>query len=319
MGRLAINLIGQTFYNLTVLKREENIDEKTGVYWLCKCFCGNEKIIKGNFIKRGSPKSCGCLNNGARIRGGKTRSKDKEMIGVRFGKLLVIERAFSSPNYHVYHYKCLCDCGNYSIVSGTNLRSGASKSCGCYGIEQRSKATIIDITGQKFGKLVVLKRVANRNNRIFYLCKCDCGIEKEISGICLRQGKTISCGCHLIEIRKKEIGQASFTDFYLAYKNSAKSRNIVFDINKELFKKITSSNCYYCGNEPFLEHKRAVFKNGYYKFNGIDRINNNLGYVPSNIVPCCKNCNKAKQTMSEKLFLEYAEKIYCHLLKEGII
>jgi hypothetical protein len=59
-----------------------------------------------------------------------------------------------------------------------------------------------DLTGQKFGKLTVVKRANNDiYNRSRWLCKCDCGGENEVLGYYLTSGRTISCGC--ITGRKK--------------------------------------------------------------------------------------------------------------------
>ena len=52
-----------------------------------------------------------------------------------------------------------------------------------------------DITGQRFGKLVVLKLFEVRNASAYWLCRCDCGTIKTIRGRNLRSGETLSCGC----------------------------------------------------------------------------------------------------------------------------
>lgn len=54
-----------------------------------------------------------------------------DMTGKRFCRLQVIERAENTPRGKAC-WKCVCDCGNVVIVEGANLRSGASKSCGCF-------------------------------------------------------------------------------------------------------------------------------------------------------------------------------------------
>ena len=59
MGKFE-DLTGKTFNRLTVIKRAEV--EKKEVYYLCKCTCGNEKIIRGKDLKYNKIKSCGCLN-----------------------------------------------------------------------------------------------------------------------------------------------------------------------------------------------------------------------------------------------------------------
>src|ERR1700719_1276503 len=56
---------------------------------------------------------------------------------------------------------------------------------------------IRDITGQRFGMLLVVKRATDRGERIKYLCKCDCGNEKVIYGESIRRGTSASCGCQV--------------------------------------------------------------------------------------------------------------------------
>lgn len=52
-------------------------------------------------------------------------------VGNKYGKLTVLERAENSNGGKEAHWKCKCECGNYVIVNGVNLRSGNTKSCGC--------------------------------------------------------------------------------------------------------------------------------------------------------------------------------------------
>ena len=58
---------------------------------------------------------------------------------------------------------------------------------------------LIDLTGQQFGRLTVLHRAPKpeglTSSSAFWLCLCECGKEKVISGNVLRQGKAKSCGC----------------------------------------------------------------------------------------------------------------------------
>ena len=94
-------------------------------------------------------------------------------------------------------WKCRCDCGNEIIVAGADLRRGHTKSCGCYNREQTSKASLKDLTGQRFGELEVLERDINYSGhqiRTHWICLChSCGTIKSIAGEDLK--KIISCGC----------------------------------------------------------------------------------------------------------------------------
>lgn len=55
---------------------------------------------------------------------------------------------------------------------------------------------LIDLTGQRFGRLVVLERAgSDKNKSALWFCRCDCGKEKVINSKSLRNGSTRSCGC----------------------------------------------------------------------------------------------------------------------------
>lgn len=58
-------------------------------------------------------------------------SKFNDLTGQQFGRLVVISSA-GSNKHKCFLWNCVCECGNESIVLGSNLRSGKTKSCGCY-------------------------------------------------------------------------------------------------------------------------------------------------------------------------------------------
>lgn len=186
------NLIGRTYGKLTVISRDENKHGKT--YWKCKCECGNIVTVNSYCLKSGQTKSCGCINK-------ELMSKKflKNLIGQRFGRLVVIERAddyiIPSNKKHTTRWLCQCDCGNTTYVTGSNLKNGKIISCGCYKKEKISQKFTKDITGQKFGKLTVIERVENKKGRVCWKCLCECGQEVIVSSNSLVRHKTMSCGC----------------------------------------------------------------------------------------------------------------------------
>ena len=60
----------------------------------------------------------------------------------------------------------------------------------------------LDITGQRFGRLVAIKKAPSRSGKTYWDCKCDCGNTKEVQTTHLRNGTIKSCGC-LAEEKKK--------------------------------------------------------------------------------------------------------------------
>ena len=129
-------------------------------------------------------------------------AKFNDLTGQSFGRLTVIERAENHilPNGKPRTmWLCQCQCGNYTTVSSQSLTNGTTVSCGCQQRENFRKP-IRDMTGQRFGKLLVLgysrtKVLKSNNHKIIWKCRCDCGNEVEVEGYQLRVGKTQSCGC----------------------------------------------------------------------------------------------------------------------------
>lgn len=95
------------------------------------------------------------------------------------------------------------------------------------------------------------------------------------------------------------------------YKESAKVRNIKFNLERKQFIKLTSQPCHYCGK--FSQLTYAVSKKDYC---GLDRLNSNKGYSADNVVPCCHMCNMMKGTLSYKEFVSAIKNISENLSKK---
>lgn len=181
-------------------------------------------------------------------------------------------------------------------------------------------STPLNLVDQRFGRLLVIERVRHKKyKRYNYICKCDCGNFKEIGSSALKKANgTKSCGCLWKESITLEKGQAAFNGVYLEYKLGAANRGYSFNLSKEEFKILTSQNCFYCNTQPKQKSTRAI-KNGYYIYNGIDRVNNTIGYELNNCVPCCVNCNLAKRSLSNIDFYKMIDNIYNNLKLKGIL
>jgi hypothetical protein len=178
-----------------LLTAKKVVKTKDGNKLLCKCDCGNEKLVKAEYFKYGKVKSCGCLLS---------KNKIKDIKGQKSGKLTAVEFTGKIEN-HSAIWLCECDCGNEIEVESSDFTSGRIKSCGCL----RSESHIKDLAGKKFGKLTALKRTGKTsNNSQVWLCECECGNKVEVSAGNLTSGKTNSCGCLLDKSRKKAIKKA---------------------------------------------------------------------------------------------------------------
>lgn len=189
----AKNLKGQRFGKLTALYRVYPPANKKGTFWKCQCDCGNTIITRANCLQAGHTKSCGCLQKDNAKTQGTKRLID--LTGQKFDRLTVIGRAPETRGDHVM-WKCRCDCGNFTIVSGNALKQGKTKSCGCLKIDTiRSRYSDLIHIGEQFGKLTVIDTAESHDNNQFWLCKCVCGTLLKVSTNNLRRGYTQSCGC----------------------------------------------------------------------------------------------------------------------------
>lgn len=127
----------------------------------------------------------------------------KNEIGNIYGYLTVIDRAENTKEGRA-KWKCKCKCGNETIVLGKHLRSGNTKSCGCYQRERATQANmdrVGSLVGKKFGKLTVISEngfithSSGKRSRIYY-CECECGnIVPSAQHQYLAYGDLTSCGC----------------------------------------------------------------------------------------------------------------------------
>lgn len=115
------NLTGQRFGRLVVSGALGSRKGKR--VWLCRCDCGNEKIVETASLLSGNTKSCGCATG---------RFIDE--TGKVYGRLTVISLENDKRNGAMW--RCRCECGNEVIVRGNQLRRGITKSCGCLRTER---------------------------------------------------------------------------------------------------------------------------------------------------------------------------------------
>lgn len=133
----------------------------------------------------------------------KNMPRVKDLTRQIFGRLTVIERSGSQSGHATW--KCRCECGNEVTVMGSNLTQNKISSCGCLKKEKQAKwgaSTLRDLTNQKFGNLLVIRRAEEKEKidkfgkkRPVWECQCDCGNICYVSRQALTSGNTKSCGC----------------------------------------------------------------------------------------------------------------------------
>jgi len=291
------------------------IDYKNNKF-ICKCFCN--KIFESKNILSKKQKSCGCLDYGQ----------------------------YHWLNYS--ENGIFCKCGKKVNISKNNLLSGNTKSCGCFQ-KLKAKENLIKATNKNtiYSKLEAAQRNRWRNhykemdfNLYVYLSNQNCfycgqkpnqkyvinnktyfrnGIDRVNNNYPHLIFNSVPCCSICNKMKRKKTLQKFYswiknfnTNKIINIQNSKINNKTIYKIFKKYkdtnlnineFAFLISQPCYYCNNL-----KSNNYNN--FQYNGLDRINNNLPHIKSNVVPCCKHCNYAKRNMSLNHFYQHI-----HLIK----
>lgn len=173
-----------------------------------------------------------------------------------------------------------------------------------------------DLTGQKFGIISVtsFSHKEERNGSLFYYWNCidDEGYENIIEGRTIKSGSAKTCRKRRDRSKLwKGYGEISASNF-LNIKNSAKKRGIEFNVSiKQIWDKFLEQN-----RKCALSGQTIYFPTTSRKRDGtasLDRINSNMGYVPSNIQWVHKQINISKNKLSDTEFI-----ILCGIVTNNI-
>lgn len=164
----------------------------------------------------------------------------------------------------------------------------------------------------KIGKLTIVDYDKSKGCYIF---KCECGtkvsgpshyVDSRISR-CLKNGNVGCRDCNKL-IRLNNLSETDlYKPVYRKTKHSAKVRNKKFKLSLKQCIKLYKQDCHYCGKSPDNAHNTHL---RIITYQGIDRMDPELGYTYDNCVPCCKTCNYAKHVLGYSEFLELVSKIH---------
>jgi len=152
--------------------------------------------------------------------------------------------------------------------------------------------------------------------RQYFECLCICGNKFEARTDAIKSGSTKSCGCLTGDLISKKNrlpdNSGAINLVYRIYKHNAVKRSLDFSLSIEDFNKLIFDKCIYCGIEPqskIFVSSQLNRRDKELSYNGIDRVDNNIGYIMSNCVSCCSICNAAKSDLSIDQFRSWISRL----------
>jgi len=165
----------------------------------------------------------------------------------------------------------------------------------------------IDLTGKRFGRLIVIRRIENdKNCNSRWLCKCGCGKVRKINGNNLRSRTTKSCGC-LQKEKLKSVHRLNIKHGHAKRGKESKTYISWGDMVQRCTNKNHKHYRHYGGRGIAICNRWNPKKGGSFKNflrdmgerqkgKTIDRINNNKGYSPKN----CKWSTMKEQNRNKR-------------------
>lgn len=186
-----------------------------------------------------------------------------------------------------------------------------------------------NMIGKVYNSWKVLEYVETKGKTAFYKALClECNKEFVVDGRNLRSGLSKRCvQCGLKSTRRKQTGKmksvgiepklASYMKLYSHYKIRAIRKHREFTLSLERFIELLKGNCKYCGTEPRKlsqplkgsKYSSEKLELSTIKFNGLDRVDSNIGYTEENSVTCCEMCNKAKLDWPIEVFEDWIKRL----------
>lgn len=291
--RFKDGLIGYRFSKLVVIADAER-DKNNVLRWLCKCDCGNEKIVYQQSLVRGATKSCGCYN----------REATSKRMSQGYAKIFTEEFL---RKQHLEEKLSIREIARQFNCSPSCVERYMEK------FNIPANDLFYDIIGKRFEKLVVLSMAYTKDGKSYWNVKCDCGVEKIVTGVSLVKRQTMSCGCHNRNKNYQGCGNLSQTYWNKIVKGAIK-RKLEFMVTIQYGWNVFEQQKGICT----LSGRQLVMDRGYgarsRRFNciqtaSLDRIDSTKGYIEGNIQWVHVKLNRMKWDYSEEEFFQLCREV----------
>jgi len=163
--------------------------------------------------------------------------------------------------------------------------------------------------GDRTGKSIFL----NMDDEYAYMmCDCTKQYSLKLTNTLKNDGNFMCRQCYAERDAANFDAHWGYKAAYSRIKKDARTADRVFEIKLDEFRYLCQQNCYYCDSPPsnlITYRGQNSFTFRYFMYSGLDRLNNEIGYTRQNVVPCCIICNRAKNSMPFKDFIDWLNKL----------
>jgi len=181
---------------------------------------------------------------------------------------------------------------------------------------------LINLIGQRFGRLIVIRRGSNHTKNVRWICQCTCGKQVEVMAFTLKNSKSQSCGCakSVVLENPRYTGHGPISgSFWRTIQKNAMRRGIRFEITIQ-----EALNLFYLQNRQcalsgvdlhFSPNARSRVR---WQTASLDRIDSNLGYCWGNIQWIHKDLQQMKMEWTQTEFITWCQRIADHSRKSRL-
>ena len=159
------------------------------------------------------------------------------------------------------------------------------------------------------GKVSGSALVSTDGTRATFVCNCGNEFSRKLSN----KATSSTVQCLSCSNSRPFVGERHV---FKRIKSDAVRAGRDFNITLDFFIEMSHRPCFYCNRSNINSVNVPSKKGGYlikgFRYNGLDRIDNAIGYEEDNCVPCCVVCNRAKNSMSFDEFMDYIQALVGH-------
>jgi hypothetical protein len=300
---------GDQFNYLTVI---EYGGRQKAYKYKCECVCGKITYVVSTNLRNGRAKSCGCKASEFNIKNLPRKQRVTPIINKMFRdyKLGATTRNYefdlSLSEFEVLIFRSCHYCGS---PPSTPKKSRAVKEANVEDLYVNGIDRLDNSKGYHANNVVPCCKTCNYAKGPLTVEEWISWIRRVITYKYSENKNTLDFNIRSTE----EDGLGAITlKLYRGYRNDAKKRGYEFSLPYDDFSVLIQNNCSYCNSPPST--KKSPRKNKFKKLksfllNGVDRIDNSIGYAGYNCVPCCKICNYAKHKLDFSDWIKWLENI----------